>query len=670
MDGKNGRDAIMKYSKITLVLAAFAATACAIEVLPETPAENQPEVQLYPMTFTAGADDGSDSETKVTLDGTSVLWAADDQIKVFDGTATPLPAFTIANGAGKTSATFSGSVADPSAKTYYALYPYQETATFTSGNITIGKNPYTSYLTVDLPEEQQAVDGSVDPKAFLALAFSDGNGDFSFKNLNSLVKFRLSESDITKLESISISSNSLEAIAGNMKVAFNANGVPVQTYVSGKMDSYITLKAPTEGFKANTDYFIAIRSIGFASGLTITAKYEGGTCKHATSTKAPEKSLSRNSVLNLGTLPLVKGLPNNLYIAYLHGQDIDIAGTKVNKTTHPDAHFITAESENKEIGNSGVYFIDPNVPDVTIAAGMLNTIVTSNTEARATVSRAGQLTVKATENQDYFYMYNVKYVTGMSAASGNMLAAIGDDAKTFVFETISFDNCEFELPKDYNFMYSQYNIASFSMVDCDIKLHANTKDKITETNILSTNTNNATAYALTFKNNIFYCTEGDVTNFQVFKNNNATVSSAEIRKNTFAKVYAKATNGYFAAKHIATANVVSNLFYLPDYATLVLDKYTGILYATDKDAAGFTIKSNLACYDGAVPTQRLKANYYANDASGELYNKTDNPFTTADFTNGVFTQTETYKSYGAQRPQAGAQSLSARQTWSGVSEWN
>lgn len=375
-----------------------------------------------------------------------------------------------------------------------------------------------------------------------------------------------------------------------------------------------------EGLTANTDYTIYVLPI---NGETL-GKVASATGK---------------------TLPQPEPEYPGLYGKYMKGEDVVLGGLTINKTTHPDALFITAESENKEIGNSGVYFIDPAVPEVTITAGMLNTIVTSNTEARATVSRAGQLTVKATENQDYFYMYNVKYVTGMTAASGNMLGANGDDAKTFVFETISFENCEFELPKDYNFMYSQYNIASFSMVDCDIRLHENSKER----NILSTNTNNATAYALTFKNNIFYCTDGDVTNFQVFKNNNATVSSAEITNNTFAKVYAKATNGYFAAKHIATANVVSNLFYLPDYATLVLDKYTGILYATDKDAAGFTIKSNLACYDGTVPSQRLKANYYANDESGMLYNKPDNPFTTADFTTGVFTQTETYKSYGAQR---------------------
>ena len=91
------------------------------------------------------------------------------------------------------------------------------------------------------------------------------------------------------------------------------------------------------------------------------------------------------------------------------------------------------------------------------------------------------------------------------------------------------------------------------------------------------------------------------------------------------------------------------MFYLPDYAALVKDKYTGILYPTDKNAAGFTIKSNLACYANSVPSQRLKCNYYANDGSGELYNKNENPFATEDFTNGIFTQVETYKSFGAQR---------------------
>ncbi|MGM9786415.1 MAG: PL29 family lyase N-terminal domain-containing protein [Candidatus Cryptobacteroides sp.] len=341
-----------------------------------------------------------------------------------------------------------------------------------------------------------------------------------------------------------------------------------------------------------------------------------------------------------------------LYGKYMKGEDVVIGGITINKTTHPNAHFITAESESKVIGTSGVYFIDPAVNDATLSSGNQSLIVTSNTEERVTVSRKTQLAMKATEGEDYFHMYNVKYVTGLT--SGNMLGVNGDEAKTFVFESISFEKCEFEVPKDMNFMYAQYNIASFSMVDCDVKLHANTAEK----NILSTNTNNTITYALTFKNNIIYCTDGDVPAYQIFKNTNATVSSLEFSKNTFAKVYPKAAFGFCAAKSINTASVVSNLFYIPDYTDLVKDtdgttKYSGIVYATDKVNTGFTFTSNLAYYDAAsLPSPRLKCDYYmSNDPEGSLYAKigTDNPLETADFTNGIFTQTEKYKSFGAQR---------------------
>ncbi|MGN1210708.1 MAG: hypothetical protein ACI4TM_03415 [Candidatus Cryptobacteroides sp.] len=340
-----------------------------------------------------------------------------------------------------------------------------------------------------------------------------------------------------------------------------------------------------------------------------------------------------------------------LYGKYMKGEDIVIGGITINKTTFPEVNFITAESETKTIGTTGVYFIDPALNDVIINAGITNLIVASNTEERVTVYRETQLSVKATEGEDYFHMYNVKYVTGMT--SGNMLGVNGDEAKTFVFESVSFENCEFEVPKDMNFMYAQYNIASFSMVDCDVRLHANTAEK----NILSTNTNNTTAYALTFKNNIIYCTDGDVTGYQVFKNTNATISSLEVSKNTFAKVYPKAANGYFAAKSITAADVVSNLFYIPDYTDLVkgsdgATKYAGIVYATDQVNTGFTFTSNLAYYDAeALPSPRMKCDYYTNDPANGLYGKfgTDDPLATADFTNGIFTQTDTYKSFGAQR---------------------
>ena len=356
-----------------------------------------------------------------------------------------------------------------------------------------------------------------------------------------------------------------------------------------------------------------------------------------------------------GTTPAATGL----YAKYWNGEELTIGGVTVSKTTHPTAYYISNAMSIQFISKPGVYFVEPDATDVEINSGIQNVIVVSNGDSRASVRRTSQLVIKATEFEDAFIMSNINFTTGLN--TGNMLGVNGDDARTFVFENIYFENCGFEVPKDMNFMYSTYNIGSFGMVDCDIKLHATTAEK----NILSTNTNNDVTYALCFRNNIIYCTDGDVTGYQVFKNINATVSSVELSSNTFARVYVKATNGLIAAKHCGTVDVKNNLFYTPDYATLVGAAYTGIIYATDTNkssvgeetaaanSAGFTFTSNLAYYSTAVPSKRMKCSYYANYGTGWLYNKDEvkdeDPFATADFTNGVFTTTQDFASYGAKR---------------------
>ena len=355
-----------------------------------------------------------------------------------------------------------------------------------------------------------------------------------------------------------------------------------------------------------------------------------------------------------GITPAATGL----YAKYWNGEELTIGGVTVSKTTHPTAYYISNAMSIQLISKPGVYFVEPDATDVEINSGIQNVIVVSNGDSRASVRRSSQLAIKATEGEDSFIMSKINFSTGLT--TGNMLGVNGDDAKTFVFDNIYFENCGFEVPAGMNFMYSTYNIGSFGMVDCDIKLHANSADN----NILSTNTNNDVTYALTFMNNIFYCTDGDLTGFQVFKNANATVSNVELSSNTFAKVYVAAKSGYIAAKHCGTADVMNNLFYTPDYATLVGEFYTGIIYATDTNtsnagidadtaaanSAGFTFTSNLAYYSTAVPSKKLKCSYYyLNDGKGWLYNKTEDPLATANFTNGVFTTKEAYASYGAKR---------------------
>ena len=343
-----------------------------------------------------------------------------------------------------------------------------------------------------------------------------------------------------------------------------------------------------------------------------------------------------------------------LYARYWNGEELTIGGVTVSKTTHPTAYYISNAMSIQFISKPGVYFVEPDATDVEINSGIQNVIVVSNGDSRASVRRSSQLAIKATEGEDSFIMSNINFTTGQT--TGNMLGVNGDEAKTYVFENIYFENCGFEVPKDMNFMYSTYNIGSFGMVDCDIKLQANSESA--DNNILVTNTNNNVTYALTFKNNIFYCTDGDLTGFQVFKNANATVSNVDFSNNTFAKVYVKALYGHIYAKSITVGVVKYNLFYMPDYTNNVKGtdaqtKYTGILYATDKVSTGFTFTENLAYYlpneEGKVPSPRMKCDYNANDASKQIYNKTEDPFAIADFTNGVFTTKQAYASYGAKR---------------------
>lgn len=639
----------MKYSNILLVAAAIAATACAKEIVSENENTNQHEVQLYPMTFSAGADDGSAPDTKVTLEGKSVLWSATDKIKVFDGTEKSLEAFEITSGEGTTSAIFSGSVADPSAKTYYALYPYQADATCTASKITIGTTEYSSYLTVDLPETQAAVDGSVDPAAFIAVAVSDANGNFSFKNLNSLVKFRLSADDITNLESISISSNSLEAIAGSMNVAFNTSDIPVQTYVSGKMDSYVTLNAPEGGFKANTDYYFAIRSIGFASGLTITAKYQDGSCKHASSTKAPSKSLSRNSVLNLGTLTLTDGLPNDLYIAYLHGQDIDVAGVKINKATYGNA---TLHKDDEELKTgSGVHFVSEG-----------KTITYNNDNAVTKLVILGRnkntRSILKCSSKKYF---KLNQTTGGYAIFHNLIVDQSDATSYFmtisadqVFDKVIFDNCLFKFASGYNIIYAatvKRSINNLTISSCDFE--AATFDRI----FIAHSSNAVTINNIVVTNNII---KGNSSNsFRISNGSAATYKKIVFKNNSL--VNSLTADALFNIKTAEAVEIENNLFYA--------SKATKNMSVVNTSSAPtFSTHNNYDCIVKNGSTQYIMKIFYNPEITSgytEFNHLETSPFSEPE----TATQATEYASYGAQRSWSVSQSLSERQTWTGVSAW-
>lgn len=465
---------------------------------------------------------------------------------------------------------------------------------------------------------------------------------------------------------LAISNSGFSTIA-KVKVSLNDTPVvtgPTATVTFKSSDACNVVSFEVKLANASAFYYLFQKSdVAAPDAAAMTSK---GVKMSETTNSLPKEDCEPETSYTLYILPVdgdVQGAiasasgttkaATGLYAKYINGEDLVIGGVTVNKTTFQEAYYISSALSIPEIGTTGVYFVEPDATDVEINSGIQNVIVVSNGDSRASVRRSSQLAVTATEGEDSFIMSNINFTTELT--TGNMLGVNGDKDKTYVFENIYFENCGFEVPKDMNFMYSQYNIGNFGMVDCDIKLHANTAEK----NILSTNTNNDVPYSLCFRNNIIYCTDGDVTGYQVFKNINATVSSVELSNNTFAKVYVKALYGHIYAKSINVGVVEYNLFYMPDYTnnvkggTPAQTKYTGILYATDKVSTGFTFTKNLAYYlpneAGKAPSPRMKCDYNENDISGQIYNITEDPFATADFDNGVFTTTETNASYGAKR---------------------
>lgn len=329
------------------------------------------------------------------------------------------------------------------------------------------------------------------------------------------------------------------------------------------------------------------------------------------------------------------------YELYNAGMDVKIGDLTINKATYGEATLINNESENKAIGSKGVYFVDGDAEGVTIAGNAAQLVVLSLDEKTATVGRtaAKSLYINASAENDYFVLSNVKYVTDMT--SGNMMAGGGDG----VIESILFHKVKFEVPADMLLLYSAKDILNFNMTDCDVRLHKGTAEK----NVVQSNTTN-TYETLVFKNNIFYSTDGDLTGHRIYSNNNATISSLEFSNNTIAGVYCKAAYGYVTVKSITAGNVVSNLLYLPDYTTHLDGKYIGILHIADKVDEHLNMPSNLAFYNyDAVPSYRAKVSYYSNN--GTIYSKAkaDNPIPSPDYTNGVFTQGDDYKSFGAKR---------------------
>ena len=231
------------------------------------------------MTFTASQENGSATRTAIGTEGgkTKIHWSESDVIKVTNGTETK--DFTLTAGQGTTKATFNGEISESA--TYYAIYPNQNGVSF-SGN---------KFSGVELKAEQEAVEGSFDPKAAIMVAKSNGT-NLPFKNVVAYFKvtptFDCSEIVVT-------AHKSTDALAGTFDVAIDGEGTPSISNITNKSRE-VKL---TGTITANKDYYILLLPGTFEYGFSVTLKPKDDTTKKYFKQKNSSFTLNRNELWNL-----------------------------------------------------------------------------------------------------------------------------------------------------------------------------------------------------------------------------------------------------------------------------------------------------------------------------------------------------------------------------------
>ena len=359
---------------LALMAGAMVFTACSNDDITENIPQQIPSA-LKPMTFTASME-GEAGATRAAIDGLDIKWEGTDKISIFDGATENNgdQEFTLTDGDGTTSGTFTGTAAE--ATTYYALYPYVESknssreVTREEAKAAVGDNDlsddwtfdlvvghyedykdfiesefseygispenqaiYIAYLkqepltvksgpqrnasdqfeNVVLPAAQTATAGSADPNAMLMIGTSTDATTLEFKNVCAYVKVTPSFA----CSSIVLRSNSTESLAGTMTVGLDTDGNPTTTVTNGT--NMVTLSGT---IAANGTYCIAVCPATLASGFTVEFKDASDKVLSSKST-AKSVTLTRNKILNLGSFdatPVTTGTAK----ATIGGSEVDV----------------------------------------------------------------------------------------------------------------------------------------------------------------------------------------------------------------------------------------------------------------------------------------------------------------------------------------------------------
>ena len=291
------------------VLSAFCLFFASCIAEPQTP-ETQ-EAPFEPLVVTATFGDVQDKTMVSPDDATKVLWAPQDEIVLFSGTASAK--YTSTNTEYADKAEFTGNLPSvigggegSSADEWplRAIYPYDADATCQDG-----------VYTTTLPSSQTAVAGTFADDLFITIARSKSSFLY-FYNVCSGLKFTVDRDDIASIDFIA---NGGEAVAGTFSAVFGEDGFPaVQSVSSGA--SELTFAPVGVSFRKGEQYYL----------VTLPGVLEQGFTLHLHCSNGDQGSFrySKSVSFNRGKFRTVS-LTSNGNTFFISSGDLDIVPSSV-----------------------------------------------------------------------------------------------------------------------------------------------------------------------------------------------------------------------------------------------------------------------------------------------------------------------------------------------------
>ena len=235
-----------------LFAAAFAALmTCACSVEPMDVVDVQPEEEGEITVLTAGFA-GDETRTVRQADG-KVFWSPKDEISVIRGSNVYGKKFVSTNTEEAATASFTGTMPSGSGN-FWAIHPYNQYSYFNG-----------TYLVTELPQVQEAVEGSFDEDAFMSVAYSR-TSNVTFSHVTGGFKFTLAEAGINR---VVVSANGGEPLSG--VVGINRPGGNPAISAFGDYSSRAEIDAPEgETLTPGVPYHIVTVPRTLSRGFTMT----------------------------------------------------------------------------------------------------------------------------------------------------------------------------------------------------------------------------------------------------------------------------------------------------------------------------------------------------------------------------------------------------------------